>query len=99
LIEASDIGVLWVGDVLSSSDELNAKIQSNAAALAARGARLINVGCELAAKDQLPLPEAQNVVMPFLHSIALQMISYFSALARGTDVDRPKNLAKPVTVE
>lgn len=95
----SDIGALWVGDVLSSSDELNVKTQSNAAALAARGARLINVGCELAAKDQLPLPEAQNVVMPFLHSIAIQMISYFSALAKGIDVDRPKDLAKPVKVE
>ena len=84
---------------MSSSDELNAKTQSNAAEVAARGARLINVGCELAATDQLPLPEAHNVVMPFLHFVAVQMISYFSALAKGTDVYRPKNLAKSVTVE
>ena len=84
--------------VLSSSDELNEKTQSNAAEVAARGARLIEVGCGDAA-DQLKLPSAPNLLEPFLQTLAVQMISYFAALAKGTDVDQPKNLAKSVTVE
>ncbi len=85
--------------VLSSNDELNEKTQSNAAEVAARGARLIEVGCGDAAIDKLALPETSNAVMPFLQAVAVQMISYFAALAKGTDVDQPKNLAKSVTVE
>ena len=37
--------------------------------------------------------------MPLLHTAVVQMISYYAALAKGTDVDQPKNLAKSVTVE
>ena len=85
--------------VLSSTDALNEKTQSNAAEVAARGARLIEVGIGGAASDRLTLPEAPNAVMPFLHAVAVQMVSYFAALAKGTDVDQPKNLAKSVTVE
>ena len=84
--------------VLSSNDELNEKTQSNAAEVAARGARLIEVGCTVAA-DQLKLPSVPNLLEPFLQVLAVQMISYFAALAKGTDVDQPKNLAKSVTVE
>ena len=47
--------------VLSSSDELNEKTQSNAAEVVARGARLIEVGCKVAA-DQLKLPSAPNLL-------------------------------------
>ena len=84
--------------VLSSNDELNEKTQSNAAEVAARGARLIEVGCVVSA-DQLELPSVPNLLEPFLQAMAVQMISYFAALAKGTDVDQPKNLAKSVTVE
>jgi len=84
--------------VLSSSDELNEKTQSNAAEVAARGARLIEVGCAVGA-DQLKLPMVPSLLEPFLQAMAVQMISYFAALAKGTDVDQPKNLAKSVTVE
>ena len=84
--------------VLSSNDELNEKTQSNAAEVAARGARLIEVGCVVAA-DQLELPLVPNLLEPFLQAMAVQMISYFAALSKGTDVDQPKNLAKSVTVE
>ncbi len=84
--------------VLSSNDKLNEKTQSNSAEVVARGARLIEVGCEVAA-DQLNLPSAPNLLEPFLQALAVQMVSYFTALAKGTDVDQPKNLAKSVTVE
>ena len=84
--------------VLSSTDALNEKTQSNAAEVAARGARLIEVGCVVVA-DQLKLPSVPNLLEPFLQAMAVQMISYFAALSKGTDVDQPKNLAKSVTVE
>ena len=84
--------------VLSSNDALNEKTQSNAAEVAARGARLIEVGCEVAV-GHLKLPSAPNLLEPFLHAVAVQMISYFAALSKGTDIDQPKNLAKSVTVE
>ena len=84
--------------VLSSNNALNEKTQSNAAEVATRGARLIEVGCEVAA-DQLKLPSAPNLLEPFLQAMAMQMISYFAALTKGTDLDQPKNLAKSVTVE
>ena len=85
--------------VLSSNDELNEKTQSNAAEVAARGARLIEIGFGGTAAEQLGLPTASGLVVPFIHAIAVQMISYFAALSKGTDVDQPKNLAKSVTVE
>ena len=85
--------------VLSSDDELYEKTKSNAAEVAARGARVIAVGRGFDAAKRLVLPEVSNSVMPFLHAVAVQMVSYFAALANGTDVDQPKNLAKSVTVE
>ena len=65
----------------------------------ARSVRLIEVGCRDDGTGKLALPEASNTVMPFLYAAAVQMISYYAALAKGTDVDQPKNLAKSVTVE
>ena len=47
----------------------------------------------------MKLPAAPILLEPFLQAMAVQMISYFAALAKGTDVDQPKNLAKLVTVE
>ena len=85
--------------VLSSNDALNEKTQSSAAEVGARGARLIEVGCWGATSAKLALPVAPNAVMPFLHAVVVQVIAYFAALAKGTDVDQPKNLAKSVTVE
>lgn len=96
LIALIDDGVPVI--VLSSNDALNEKTQSNAAEVAARGARLIEVGVEVAV-DQLKLPAAPILLEPFLQAMAVQMISYYAALAKGTDVDQPKNLAKSVTVE
>ena len=85
--------------VLASSDELSEKTQSNAAEVAARGARLIEISCKPFEHDHLTLPEAENLNLPFMQAVAVQMISYYTALAKGTDVDQPKNLAKSVTVE
>jgi glucosamine--fructose-6-phosphate aminotransferase (isomerizing) len=47
----------------------------------------------------IEIPETTDVIMPFLASIPLQLFAYYVALARGCDVDKPRNLAKSVTVE
>lgn len=85
--------------VLSSNDEFNEKTQSNAAEVAARGARLIEVGCKPLQAAALSLPHSPNLLLPFVQTVGLQLIAYFAALAKGKDVDQPKNLAKSVTVE
>ena len=45
------------------------------------------------------LPEHYGQLSPILHVVPLQLLAYHTALARGTDVDKPRNLAKSVTVE
>ena len=47
----------------------------------------------------LTLPENYGRLSPILHVLPLQLLAYHTALARGTDVDKPRNLAKSVTVE
>jgi glucosamine--fructose-6-phosphate aminotransferase (isomerizing) len=45
------------------------------------------------------MPDADPIAAPILYAVAAQQLAYFTALARGTDVDQPRNLAKSVTVE
>ena len=45
------------------------------------------------------LPEHYGLLSPILHVVPLQLLAYHTALARGSDVDKPRNLAKSVTVE
>ena len=45
------------------------------------------------------MPEHYGALSPILHVVPLQLLSYHTAVARGTDVDKPRNLAKSVTVE
>jgi len=85
--------------VLASNDSLQEKTLSNAAEVAARGARVVFVGANVSRAEDLALPEVPDLVLPFVQALAVQMISYYAALAKGTDVDQPKNLAKSVTVE
>ena len=66
---------------------------SKAAEVTARGARLIEVGCAVSA-DKLKLPMAPNLLEPCFQALAVQMIAYFTALDKGTNLDQPKNLAK-----
>ena len=44
-------------------------------------------------------PERDGAISPMLHVVPLQLLAYHTACARGTDVDKPRNLAKSVTVE
>ena len=49
--------------------------------------------------DLMFLPEIDPVLTPILYTIPLQLLAYHTAVAKGTDVDQPRNLAKSVTVE
>ena len=45
------------------------------------------------------LPENMDILMPILTAIPMQLLAYYTSVAKGIDVDRPRNLAKSVTVE
>ena len=47
----------------------------------------------------MSLPDADPTVLPLLYAIPVQLLAYYVAVAKGTDVDQPRNLAKSVTVE
>lgn len=49
--------------------------------------------------DIMIVPEADEIVAPLLSVVALQLLSYHIGVAKGCDVDKPRNLAKSVTVE
>ncbi|MBI2585953.1 MAG: glutamine--fructose-6-phosphate transaminase (isomerizing) [Rhodospirillales bacterium] len=92
--------------VIAPSDELFAKTASNIAEVMARGGRVIflsdakgvqRLGWQAAATVQLP--EVDPFVAPILYAIPVQLLAYHTAVIKGTDVDRPRNLAKSVTVE
>jgi glucosamine--fructose-6-phosphate aminotransferase (isomerizing) len=51
------------------------------------------------ADDVFAVPEADEIVAPMLSVIPLQLLSYYVGVAKGFDVDKPRNLAKSVTVE
>jgi glutamine---fructose-6-phosphate transaminase (isomerizing) len=83
--------------VFASQGPLQEKTLSNAAEVAARGGRLIHVGWQDG--DAIRLPQSGPIAGVFAAASVAQLLSYHVALAKGTDVDQPRNLAKSVTVE
>jgi glucosamine--fructose-6-phosphate aminotransferase (isomerizing) len=81
------------------------KTLSNVEETVARGANVIVVAREddraasRVARVLLPVPEAPGILAPFVGSVPLQLLAYRFAKGRGLDVDKPRNLAKSVTVE
>ncbi|MCA8997808.1 MAG: SIS domain-containing protein, partial [Planctomycetaceae bacterium] len=81
------------------------KVISNLEEVKARGGPVIAIACEgddrvaELADDVIYVPEVSECMQPLVTSIPLQLLSYHVALARGCNVDRPRNLAKSVTVE
>ena len=90
---------------IAPNDALLEKLKSNMQEVRARGGQLYvfaDVDSRITAGDGLHvirLPEHYGLLSPILHVAALQLLAYHTALARGTDVDKPRNLAKSVTVE
>lgn len=83
---------------------LRDKSLSNIAEVRARGAHAIALtqdpeGLQGAVDEVLILPRASDALMPVLVALPLQLLAYEAAVACGTDVDKPRNLAKSVTVE
>ena len=92
--------------VVAPSDALFDKIASNFEQVKARGGKLVllsdaagnaRLGGQAAAS--IVLPRIDPVVAPILYSVPVQLLAYHTAVAKGTDVDQPRNLAKSVTVE
>ncbi|ONM44051.1 glutamine--fructose-6-phosphate transaminase (isomerizing) [Halopseudomonas pachastrellae] len=85
--------------------QLLEKLKSNLEEVRARGGQLINFACETAdMQDQdgithIHMPWVNSCIAPILYTLPLQLLSYYVALVKGTDVDKPRNLAKSVTVE
>ena len=90
---------------VAPKDALLEKLKSNMQEVRARGGELY-VFADADSNIQISegvhvirLPENYGELSPILHTVALQLLAYHTALARGTDVDKPRNLAKSVTVE
>ena len=90
---------------IAPNDALIEKLKSNMQEVRARGGQLYvfaDVDSHIHSGEGLHvirLPEHYGDLSPILHVCALQLLAYHTALARGTDVDKPRNLAKSVTVE
>lgn len=90
---------------VSPHDQLLEKLKSNLQEVRARGGELYvfaDAGSEIPESEGvhiLHMPEHYGMLSPVLHVIPLQLLSYHAALVKGTDVDKPRNLAKSVTVE
>ncbi|MEG2940390.1 MAG: glutamine--fructose-6-phosphate transaminase (isomerizing) [Thermomonas sp.] len=91
--------------VIAPNDALLEKVKSNIQEVRARGGEMFvfadadsHFG-ESEAVHVIRTPRHVGVLSPIVHTIPVQLLAYHTALARGTDVDKPRNLAKSVTVE
>jgi len=92
--------------IIAPQDELFDKTVSNMEEVAARGAQVVMITSQDAAKNNgsnaletITIPTTNSFISPFLYTIPVQLLSYHAAVFMGTDVDQPRNLAKSVTVE
>lgn len=86
---------------LATQEKVNLSIRGNVQEVAARGANTCIVSRKGLAKkeDAIVLPEVHELLTPLISVIPMQLLAYYAALHRGCDVDKPRNLAKSVTVE
>jgi glucosamine--fructose-6-phosphate aminotransferase (isomerizing) len=92
--------------VMAPRDALFEKTISNMQEVMARGGKVLLITDKQGAKEAGPgvwdtilMPEVAPFVAPILYAIPAQLLAYHTAVAKGTDVDQPRNLAKSVTVE
>jgi glucosamine--fructose-6-phosphate aminotransferase (isomerizing) len=90
---------------VAPNNELLEKLKSNLQEVRARGGELIVFADEQAGFENgegihvVAMPHILDALAPILYTVPLQLLSYYVAVLRGTDVDQPRNLAKSVTVE
>lgn len=83
---------------LCCSDRLSSKTLSNVNETKARGAKILTV-VTAKSSGNITIPETMEIYYPLLEIIPLQLLAYNTALIKGCEIDKPKNLAKSVTVE
>ncbi|RSL29257.1 glutamine--fructose-6-phosphate transaminase (isomerizing) [Salibacterium salarium] len=86
---------------VTTQEHVNLNIRGNIQEVVARGAKACIISTEATKEegDQIVLPNINELLTPLLSVVPLQLIAYYAALHRGCDVDKPRNLAKSVTVE
>lgn len=90
---------------VATKDQYHEKVVSNMQEIKARKGRVISVitegdeNAEALSEDVMVVPEADEILAPMLSVIPLQLLAYYIGVAKGCDVDKPRNLAKSVTVE
>jgi glucosamine--fructose-6-phosphate aminotransferase (isomerizing) len=88
-----------------TADAVYEKMISNIREVEARHGRIIIVAADgdedaaALAEDVIYVPAVREELSPLVNVVALQLLAYYAAQARGTDIDKPRNLAKSVTVE
>lgn len=92
--------------VIAPYDRIFEKTVSNMQEVAARGGRIILITDEkgaaqasIDAEHIVVMPNMPEILTPIVYAVPIQLLAYHTALAMGTDVDQPRNLAKSVTVE
>jgi glucosamine--fructose-6-phosphate aminotransferase (isomerizing) len=92
--------------VLAPRDELYEKSISNMEEVAARGGKIVLITDQEGARHNaakayrtIAMPDVQSFANPLVYALPVQLLAYHAAVAMGTDVDQPRNLAKSVTVE
>ncbi|WNZ84344.1 glutamine--fructose-6-phosphate transaminase (isomerizing) [Pseudomonas sp. P108] len=90
---------------VAPNNELLEKLKSNLQEVRARGGELVVFADEKAGMTNgegthvVQMPHIHDILSPILYTVPLQLLSYYVAVLKGTDVDQPRNLAKSVTVE
>lgn len=90
---------------VATQDDVSAKMYSNIQEVRARGADVLGIGydddTELAkyTTETVRIPRVAPFIAPILAVIPMQLLAYYTSIKRGNDVDKPRNLAKSVTVE
>jgi len=92
--------------VIAPHDAVFEKTVSNMQEVAARGGYIILMSNETGVQEaavetgaSIILPDVPDLVTPLVYAVPVQLLAYHTAVAMGTDVDQPRNLAKSVTVE
>jgi glucosamine--fructose-6-phosphate aminotransferase (isomerizing) len=90
---------------LATQDDLYDKMVSNIREVVTRGAKVLGFtlegreGLEKVVDQTVYVPKTLSTLAPVLSVVPLQLLAYYTAVQRGCDVDKPRNLAKSVTVE
>ncbi|HWY63371.1 MAG TPA: glutamine--fructose-6-phosphate transaminase (isomerizing) [Rhizomicrobium sp.] len=91
--------------VIAPHDELYEKTISNMQEVMARGGKVLLISDARGVAEagavwaSITVPDTDSFITPLVYALPVQMLAYHAALAKGTDVDQPRNLAKSVTVE